>query len=102
MSIKVMNWVWDNSPTKGTELLMLLAIADNAADDGGNAYPSIRTLARKTRLDDLTVQEPSSPAREVERLRVVESEMEEGESSKDIDTVLDGLGAAWPLTPKQR
>ncbi|SDK54558.1 Helix-turn-helix domain-containing protein [Actinopolyspora mzabensis] len=56
MSIKVMTWVWDNSPTKGTELLMLLAIADNAADDGANAFPSISTLARKTRLDERTVQ----------------------------------------------
>jgi hypothetical protein len=50
----------------------------------------------------LTVQEPSSNAGEVERLRLVESDVEEGESSKDIDTVLDGLGVAWPLTPKQR
>ncbi|SDQ77824.1 helix-turn-helix domain-containing protein [Actinopolyspora saharensis] len=56
MSIKVMTWVWDNSPTKGTELLMLLAIADNAADDGANAFPSVSTLARKTRLDERTVQ----------------------------------------------
>lgn len=174
MSIKVMNWVWENSPAKGTELLMLLAIADNASDDGGNAYPSVSTLARKTRLDQRTVQrvlrklseqgqlnveerggreanryavlmrselspppadchprqnatggtgatpgvsqlchptpgtavspepsgtvrEPSSGARE---LRAVEEEA--GESSPDIEAVLDGLGSAWPLTRAQR
>ncbi len=56
MSIKVMNWVWEYSPAKGTELLMLLAIADNASDDGGNAYPSVRTLARKTRMGERSVQ----------------------------------------------
>lgn len=174
MSIKVMTWVWDHSPTKGTELLMLLAIADNASDDGSNAYPSIRTLANKTRLDSRTVQriirklvdqdqllveerggrhsnrytvlmrelstapadchprqnatggigatpgaaelrhptpgtatppeppgtvlEPSTTA-EPAAVRAVEAEEE---LIQDIDTVLDSLGPAWPLTPKQR
>lgn len=179
MSIKVMNWVWDYSPAKGTELLMLLAIADNAADDGANAFPSVSTLARKTRLDERTVQrivrklahqeqllveerggreanrytvlmreelstppanrrprqraaggtraapgvtqlrhptpgtatppeppgtvlEPSSSPGDAESLRLVESEVEAAESAKDIDAVLNGLGPAWQLTPKQR
>lgn len=56
MSLKAMNWVWDHSPAAGTELLVLLAIADNANDAGANAYPSTETLARKTRLDARTVQ----------------------------------------------
>src|SRR5690606_1792305 len=36
--------------------LVLLAIADNADDAGSNAWPSVRTLAHKTRLDARTVQ----------------------------------------------
>jgi DNA-binding MarR family transcriptional regulator len=51
-----MNWVWENSPAKGTELLLLLAIADAADDQGGNAFPSVNTLARKTRMSRRTVQ----------------------------------------------
>lgn len=51
-----MNWVWDQSPTSGTELLLLLAIADFADDSGGHAYPSKHTLAEKTRLDPSTVR----------------------------------------------
>jgi hypothetical protein len=51
-----MTWVWEESPTKGTELLTLLAIADNAADDGSNAWPSLATLARKTRLEERSVR----------------------------------------------
>ncbi|MFC7342062.1 helix-turn-helix domain-containing protein [Saccharopolyspora griseoalba] len=179
MSIKVMNWVWDESPAKGTELLMLLAIADNAADDGTNAFPSVSTLARKTRLDQRTVQriirklsdqgqllveerggrhpnrysvvmnaelstapanrrprqvatggadatagaaklrhptpgtavppEPSGTVNEPStgdgwenRLRLIGSDVEEVESSQDIDAVLDALGPAWQLTPSQR
>lgn len=49
MSIKVMSWVWDNSKQEGTNLLMLLAIADHANDDG-ICWPSIDRLAAKCRL----------------------------------------------------
>lgn len=45
-----MTLVWEKSQHKGSELLLLLAIADNA-NDQGLAYPSIKTLARKTRLE---------------------------------------------------
>lgn len=41
--------VWEFSGCGGTDLLALLAIAD-FADDDGNAYPSVGTLARKCRL----------------------------------------------------
>lgn len=49
MSIKVSTYVWEYSEHKGTALLLMLAIADHAHDDGGGAYPSIETLARKAR-----------------------------------------------------
>ncbi|TDQ00633.1 helix-turn-helix protein [Labedaea rhizosphaerae] len=51
-----MSWVWDNSPVKGGELLLLLAIADHADDLGGNAWPSIDRLTTRTRVDRRTVQ----------------------------------------------
>lgn len=41
--------VWELSRQKGTDLLMLLAIAD-FADDDGRAYPSVATLAAKCRI----------------------------------------------------
>lgn len=41
--------VWEHSRQSGTHLLMLLAIADYA-DDDGNAYPSVTTLAAKCRM----------------------------------------------------
>ena len=52
MSIKVMDWVWEHSRHKGSDLLLLLAIADHAHDDGDGAYPSIETLARKIRMSE--------------------------------------------------
>ncbi|MEV0681662.1 helix-turn-helix domain-containing protein [Actinosynnema sp. NPDC050436] len=51
-----MTWAWENAPVAGTELLLVLAIADSADDDGRNAWPSVADLARKTRLNERTVQ----------------------------------------------
>ena len=49
MSVKVMTAVWDHSRAKGSALLLLLAIADNA-NDYGLAWPGIETLAQRTRI----------------------------------------------------
>lgn len=47
MSVEAMSWVWKQElPPNGR--LVLLAIADHADDNGGNAFPSQSTLARKT------------------------------------------------------
>jgi DNA-binding transcriptional regulator YhcF (GntR family) len=56
MSIEVMSWVWKKSKATGTDKFVLLAIADNAWDDGSNAWPSINTISRKTGLSTRTVQ----------------------------------------------
>ena len=55
MSIKVMSKVWDNSTQKGSTLLLLLAIAD-FADENGRAWPSIETLAKKIRMSTRSAQ----------------------------------------------
>jgi hypothetical protein len=56
LSIKVIQWVWDCSQSKNAERLVLLAIADNAADDGTRAYPSVVEIARKANLSERGVQ----------------------------------------------
>lgn len=56
MSIKVMSLVWDKSRASGTDLLVMLAMADWGNDDGGSIYPSIPTLAKKLRLKDRATQ----------------------------------------------
>lgn len=56
MSVRVSHWVWQYSPQKGSALLVLLAIADSANDDGGGAYPSTAKLAKKSRLSERNVQ----------------------------------------------
>ena len=54
MSVLVTGTVWKTSRQSGNELLLLLAIAD-IADDDGVAWPGITSLAKKTRLAKRTV-----------------------------------------------
>jgi hypothetical protein len=49
VSIKVQSYVWEHSKAKGSALLLLLAIADHAHDDGKGAYPGLERLANKCR-----------------------------------------------------
>lgn len=56
MSVKVMSAVFDRYPVGGGEMLLALALADHAHDDGTNVYPSVGKLAEKTRQSERTVQ----------------------------------------------
>lgn len=56
MSVEVMSLVWRDKTLSGTELLLMLALADRA-DDHGVCYPSVDSLASKTRKSRRTVQE---------------------------------------------
>lgn len=47
--------IWKTSPQKGTRLLMLLAIADHANDEG-IAWPSQKHLAHKCRMSKRQAQ----------------------------------------------
>ena len=49
MSIKMIQLVFDNKSLKGNRRLMMLAIADNA-NDQGYCWPNRQTLAEKTNV----------------------------------------------------
>lgn len=51
-----MEWVWNHSSARDGQLLVLLAIADNANHEGDNAFPSIAELSRKSRLSERGVR----------------------------------------------
>jgi hypothetical protein len=55
VSIKRITAVWDLSIHSGTALLLMLALADNA-DDNGLAWPGISTLAQRTRTGERAVK----------------------------------------------
>jgi hypothetical protein len=51
VSVRVISWVLNESPLEHRgDLLVLLVLADHAHDDGGGAYPSVATIAKKARL----------------------------------------------------
>lgn len=50
MSIKMMSRVWDVAPVSGSDLVVLLALADYGDDEGGSIFPSIPSIAKKARL----------------------------------------------------
>lgn len=47
VSVKVMGMVWEAGPRSAADRMMLLALADNANDDGGQCWPSVDRLAAK-------------------------------------------------------
>lgn len=56
MSARVSGWVWDHATVKSGDLVVLLALADNAHDDGTGAYPSQAHLAKKARMTERQVR----------------------------------------------
>lgn len=54
MSIKAINWAWDQQLPPNSKLI-LMAIAD-AADEEGNCWPKIKTIAKKCSVSQRTVQ----------------------------------------------
>ena len=64
MSVRVLSWVLYDSPTTGNDRLALIAIADEADDEGRNAFPSMETIALKARISKRTA------IRAVERLEL--------------------------------
>jgi hypothetical protein len=56
MSVKVMTAVFERYPNGGGEMLLALALADHASDDGTRVFPSVKALSEKTRQSERTVQ----------------------------------------------
>ena len=55
MSISIMSRYWRDAPYDGTQLLLLLALADYA-DDSGYCYPTQKKLAEKCRCTERHVR----------------------------------------------
>jgi hypothetical protein len=51
MSLRATLWAYDDAPVEnGTEVLVLIALADEASDDGRNAFPGIKKVAARARV----------------------------------------------------
>lgn len=56
MSVRVMTAVFERYPNGGGEMLLALALADHASDDGSRVFPKVKDLAIKTRQSERAVQ----------------------------------------------
>lgn len=56
MSVEVMTAVFKRYPNGGGEMLLALALADHAHDDGTKVFPFVKSLADKTRQSVRSVQ----------------------------------------------
>jgi hypothetical protein len=55
MSVKMMSLVFDRFPYAGNDLVLALALADHAHDDGTHIYPGHEALSKKSRISERTV-----------------------------------------------
>lgn len=67
-----MTLVFDHYPVGGGEYALALALADNADDSGGSIFPSVATLAHKSRQSERTVQRQLRAMEEAGWLQCVE------------------------------
>src|SRR5689334_12023137 len=51
MSVKVMSLIWERGPFEGGALLVMLALADWANDEG-ECWPAVPTIAEKARMGE--------------------------------------------------
>ncbi|HMN14945.1 MAG TPA: helix-turn-helix domain-containing protein [Bellilinea sp.] len=100
MSIKRMSAVWDESKASGSTLLLLLAIADNASDDG-LAWPGIETLAQRTRLSKRGVIKQLKAAEALGELRIYRRAGQHNYYVVDVGLTKDQRKAAAEVLSKK-
>jgi hypothetical protein len=96
MSVRCIDRVLNQSIHAGTELLMLVVLADYS-DDEGNSYPSVASLARKCRMSPRNANYILSALQVSGELRVMKNQGPMGTNRYRI--MLDALGKAAPLKP---
>lgn len=86
--------VWEHSRHSGNDLLMMLAIAD-FADDDGKSYPAVQTLAKKCRMTPRNVNRVLAELRKGGELHVRQNE---GPKGTNLYRIALPLTKASPLT----
>jgi hypothetical protein len=96
MSIQCMTEVWKKSVHSGTNLLMMIALADHS-DDDGNSYPAVASLARKCRMQPRNANYILRALANSGELRILVNEGPRGTNRYRI--MLSALGKSKPLQP---
>lgn len=78
MALSIVNEVWEHAPLTGTQLLVALALADNANKDNRSAWPGVEDLASRARVSTRQVR---TVLRRLEEVKVVEREERPGRTA---------------------
>lgn len=102
MSIKAMTYVWEHSAQRGSALLMMLAIADMANDDG-DCWPGVSRLATKTRMSERNAQKTIRKLQDDGELLIFENQGTETAHgwTNRYRVVMNGVSLATPPTRKK-
>lgn len=98
MSIPFWNWAWRQEQLTSIETLLLLSLAD-MADDAGHSFPGIKTLAKRCRTSERTIQRCIAALKEGGLLQV-RPRIVGGQQSSNYYMLLADLGA--PQANKER
>lgn len=105
MSIRATAFVWDQSTQTGAALLMLLAVADHANDDG-ICWPSIARLAEKARVSERQAQRLIQQLETAGDLQILDRGNGRGKTSlyilKRYAATLKGDTAMSPFDTRER
>lgn len=102
MSVKVMTAVFDHSRAMGNDRLVLLAIADEAKDDGTNAYPGFALLETKTRIPKRTIVRCIERLEKLGELTAVRPETPGRGRFTVYTVVLPGIGDTLTPIPDEK
>jgi hypothetical protein len=78
MSVKVMNWAWEQETPNATSKLVLIAIADHANDDGV-CWPSMKSIAVKSGISTRQVSNHIGTLERLGYLTRIERRMHQGQ-----------------------
>lgn len=98
MSVRAITQVLEASQHAGTELLMLVVLADYS-DDDGNSYPAVASLARKCRMTSRNANYILSTLQASGELRVLKNEGPKGTNRYRIMLAQMGRQALKQASP---
>jgi hypothetical protein len=98
MSIRLMSRVWEDSPQKGGDLIVLLALADWANDEG-HCWPSMPTLAAKARMSERNVQKILTRLKDEGEIEIFNGGFISGQNRTNTYKVTPRQKATTPPSP---
>lgn len=101
MSVRCISQVLEKSVHAGTNLLMMIVLADYS-DDDGNSYPSVASLARKCRMQPRNAIYILKSLQDSGELRVLKNEGPKGCNRYRIMLAALGSKPLQPIAPLQR